>query len=118
MTEGINSDWYIAVNEEGRYSTRRGVARTRIVPDLLVCEFFLDDGETRFGSFRGEIGAGSKIIGTLLRDDGRPAEVPLRGYHFQEDDEKHDNRLRPEVDVSIMLSDGWVTMGVAQKAPL
>lgn len=116
MVDGINSDWFIAVNEDGRYSLRRGVARTKIVPDLLVCEFFDDDGVTRFGSFRGEIREGGKIIGSLLRDDGRPAEVPLRGYHFQVDDEE--TPLRPEDEVSIMLSDGWTTMGIAQKPPL
>ena len=119
MAEPFDSDWYMAVNEDHHYTLYRGVARTKIVPDLLVSEFYLDDGTTLFGSFRGDIGDAGKIIGTLQRYEPRKMEVPLRGYHFQVDEDDYpDIALRMEVDVSIMLSDGWTTMGIAQKAPL
>lgn len=118
MTAHSESNWYMAVNENNRYTLYGGVAKTKIVSDLLVSELFLEDGTTPFASFRGDIGTGAKIIGTLHRADPALAEVPLRGYHFQVDEERYNLRLRPEVDVSILLSDGWTTIGIAQVPPL
>jgi hypothetical protein len=118
MTATFDSAWYMAVNENHRFTLWRGVARTKIVPDLLVAELYLDDGATRFATVRGDIGSGAKIVGTLRRDDSALQDVPLRGYHFQVDEEAFEYRLQPEVDVSILLSDGWTTLGIAQQAPL
>jgi hypothetical protein len=54
------------------------------------------------------------VIGTVTAAEPGAAPLPVRGYFFQEADE--DEPLREDLDVSIVLTDGWTTIGLAKAA--
>jgi len=115
MSSQFDSYWYQATNDGSRFALERGVARTRLTPDELSAELFTDNGELR-ATVRGSVNEKTGRIAGTVRLERRPAgELNLYGYFFQRDEETKPE-LRIDEDVSILLTNGWTTFGIALPA--
>lgn len=116
MEREFDSEWYLAVNEDNRFTTVQGVARTTIGPDALAADLYLRADSTLYAKVRATVGDKAKVIGELMRQEAGAEPVPVRGYHFQKDEDVLGETLREDEDVSIVLTDGWTTLGIAKAA--
>jgi len=115
MSVEFNSYWFQAADGGGRFVLERGPARIALDSRRLAAELYASDGSGLFASFEGTVAPNGKIVGTAKRTRDTPAAVALRGYHFQRDED-----VRPELhfedDVSILLTDGFTTIGIVLPA--
>lgn len=115
MSSRFESHWYRANNDGSRFALERGVARTWLTPDELSAELYTDEGELR-ATFRGSVNEETGRIAGTVKLEGRPVgELSLYGYFFQRDEEASPE-LHLDEDVSILLTDGWTTFGIALPA--
>ena len=114
MQEPFDSEWFMAVNDRNRFAVAQGVARTALDPRQLLAELFVDGGRRLHVRVRADVDDAGKVIGTVTAAEPGAAPLPVRGYFFQEADE--DEPLRGDLDVSIVLTDGWTTIGLAKAA--
>jgi len=114
MGEPFDSEWFMAVNGRNRFTVAQGVARTALDPRKLVADLFVDGGRRLHARVRADVDDAGKVIGTVTGAEPGEAPLPVRGYYFQAANE--DEPLREDLDVAIVLTDGWTTIGLAKAA--
>ena len=78
-------------------------------------ELYRPDG-ARYATIEGSVDEESgRIAATASLTSDAEAEVTLYGYFFQRD-EADNPKLRREEDLSVLLTDGWTTFGIAVPA--